>query len=68
MGQRLHIHPDNPQQRLLQIAVDALRLGQLVVYPTDTTYALAWHLGDKNALDRWSTCVGCRKITSLWLP
>ena len=52
MGQRLHIHPDNPQQRLLQIAVDALRLGQLVVYPTDTTYALAWHLGDKNALDR----------------
>ena len=52
MGQLLQIHPDNPQKRLLQIAVDALRRGQLVVYPTDTTYALAWHLGDKNALDR----------------
>lgn len=52
MSQLLTIHPDNPQKRLLQIAVDALHRGGLVAYPTDTTYALACHIGDKGALDK----------------
>ncbi len=52
MSQLLTIHPDNPQRRLLQIAVDALHRGGLVVYPTDTTYALGCHIGDKKALER----------------
>lgn len=52
MSQLLTIHPDNPQRRLLQIAVDALHRGGLVVYPTDTTYALGCHIGDKGALDK----------------
>ncbi len=48
----MHIHPVNPQRRLLQQAADALRGGGLVVYPTDTAYALGCHIGDKNALER----------------
>ena len=52
MTQLLNVHPDNPQRRLLQIAVDALHGGGLVVYPTETVYALACHIGDKSALAR----------------
>ena len=52
MSQLLTVHPLNPQKRLLQIAVDALHAGGLVVYPTDTAYAVGCHIGDKNALER----------------
>lgn len=52
MTQVLHIHPDNPQQRLIRQAADIIRQGGLVVYPTDTTYALGCGLGEKAALDR----------------
>ena len=52
MSQLLHVHPENPQRRLLQIAAEALAGGALVAYPTDTCYALACHIGDKRALDR----------------
>ncbi len=52
MSQFFHIHPDNPQQRLLVQAVDIIRAGGVVVYPTDSAYALGCHLGDKNALQR----------------
>ena len=46
------MHPSHPQPRLLKRAVDIVRDGGLVVYPTDTTYALGCHIGDKAALDR----------------
>ncbi|MEM9624365.1 MAG: L-threonylcarbamoyladenylate synthase [Pseudomonadota bacterium] len=52
MTQVLSIHPTHPQQRLLRKAVEVLHKGGLVVYPTDTTYALACHIGDKAALAR----------------
>lgn len=52
MSQLLQVHPDNPQRRLVQIAADALHAGKLVVYPTDTAYALACHIGDKPAMER----------------
>ena len=52
MSQILEVHPQNPQRRLVQIAADTLRAGGLVVYPSDTTYALACHIGDKRALER----------------
>ena len=52
MAQFLVIHPDNPQQRLIDRAVESLRRGGIVVYPTDSAYALGCHLGDKMALDR----------------
>ncbi len=52
MTQVLNVHPTHPQQRLLQQAAEVLSNGGLVVYPTDTTYALACHIGDKAALTR----------------
>lgn len=52
MAQFFSIHPDNPQTRLVLQAVDVLRRGGLIVYPTDSAYALGCHIGDKFALDR----------------
>ena len=52
MTLRLYVHPDNPQRRLLRIVADSLRAGGVIVYPTDTSYALACHLGDKQAVER----------------
>lgn len=52
MTQRLEIHPTHPQARRVAQVAELLRGGGVVVYPTDTAYALACHLGDKAALDR----------------
>lgn len=52
MTQRLTIHPENPQPRLIKQAVETLHAGGVIVYPTDSGYALACHLGDKQALTR----------------
>ncbi len=52
MSQFYQIHPENPQSRLIRNAVDIIREGGVVVYPTDSAYALGCHIGDKNALDR----------------
>lgn len=52
MSQFFQIHPDNPQPRLVSQAVDILRDGGLVVYPTDSSYAIGCHLGDKDAMER----------------
>ncbi|HSJ49137.1 MAG TPA: L-threonylcarbamoyladenylate synthase [Gammaproteobacteria bacterium] len=52
MSQFFQIHPDNPQPRLVSQAVDIIRDGGLVVYPTDSSYAIGCHLGDKDAMER----------------
>jgi tRNA threonylcarbamoyl adenosine modification protein (Sua5/YciO/YrdC/YwlC family) len=52
VSQFFQIHPDNPQARLIRQAVDIIRSGGVVVYPTDSAYALGCHIGDKAALDR----------------
>src|SRR5699024_12315523 len=52
MSKVLHIHPETPQQRLIREAVDVVRKGGLIVYPTDTTYASGCAEVEKNALDR----------------
>jgi tRNA threonylcarbamoyl adenosine modification protein (Sua5/YciO/YrdC/YwlC family) len=52
MSQFFQIHPDNPQGRLIRQAVDMVREGAVMAYPTDSAYALGCHLGDKKALDR----------------
>ncbi|RKZ94999.1 MAG: threonylcarbamoyl-AMP synthase, partial [Gammaproteobacteria bacterium] len=52
MSQFFHIHPDNPQKRLISQACDIIRKGGLVVYPTDSGYALGCHIGDKAAMDK----------------
>lgn len=52
MTQILHIHPDNPNLRLIRQAAAVLRDGGIVVYPTDSCYALGCHLDDKDAVAR----------------
>src|SRR5687767_11107725 len=52
VGQYFKVHPINPQLRLLDRAAEIVRAGGLVVYPTDSTYAFGWHVGDKDALER----------------
>ena len=52
MTQLLELHPTHPQKRLLETAVKALHGGELVVYPNETGYAVACHVGDKGALDQ----------------
>lgn len=52
MSQYFSIHPDNPQPRLIRQAVEIMRQGGVIVYPTDSCYALGCHLGDKDAMSR----------------
>lgn len=52
MSQFFQIHPENPQKRLIVQACDIIRKGGLVVYPTDSGYALGCHIGDKGAMDK----------------
>ncbi len=51
MGQYIFIHPENPQQRLIEQAVEIIRKDAVVVYPTDSAYALGCHIGDKNSME-----------------
>ena len=52
MNQLLRVHPDNPSARGVKTAADRLRQGDVIVYPTDSTYALGCNIGNKSALDR----------------
>ncbi len=52
MAQYLTIHPKNPQLRLIRLATDIVRNGGVIVYPTDSCYALGCHIGDKAAMER----------------
>ncbi len=52
MAQFFQIHPDNPQQRLIRQAVDVVRHGGIIVYPTDSCYALGCDMSNKKAKDR----------------
>ena len=52
MSQFFQIHPVTPQKRLVNQAVEILRKGGVVVFPTDSGYAIGCHLDDKQALDR----------------
>jgi tRNA threonylcarbamoyl adenosine modification protein (Sua5/YciO/YrdC/YwlC family) len=46
VAERLDIHPVNPQPRIVKRAVEVLRAGGIIVYPTDSCYAFGFHLGD----------------------
>lgn len=52
MSQLFQLHPKDPQRRLLRQAADRLRAGGLIVYPTDSCYALGCQIGDKDAMER----------------
>jgi tRNA threonylcarbamoyl adenosine modification protein (Sua5/YciO/YrdC/YwlC family) len=52
MTQLFTIHLENPQPRLIKQAAELVRKGGVIVYPTDSGYALGCHLGDKEAVMR----------------
>ena len=52
MAQYFSVHPDNPQPRLIRHAVEIIRKGGVIAYPTDSCYALGCHIGDKAAMER----------------
>jgi tRNA threonylcarbamoyl adenosine modification protein (Sua5/YciO/YrdC/YwlC family) len=55
MARYLDVHPDNPQPRMISQAVELVRSGGLIAYPTDSCYALGAQLGNREALDRIRT-------------
>lgn len=52
MSQFFSIHPENPQPRLIKEAVRIIQDGGVIVYPTDSAYAIGCQIADKNALDK----------------
>ena len=52
MSQFFQIHPDDPQRRLIYRSVEIIRDGGVIIYPTDSLYALGCHIGDKAAMER----------------
>ncbi|QQX78700.1 threonylcarbamoyl-AMP synthase [Shewanella sp. KX20019] len=52
MSQFFYVHEDNPQARLISQAVNVIQKGGVIVYPTDSGYALGCLLGDKDAMSR----------------
>lgn len=52
MSQYFRIHPDNPQARLISQAAEIIKKGGVAIYPTDSSYAIGCHMGDKSALDK----------------
>jgi len=52
VSQFFQIHPDNPQARLIKQAVEIIRKGGVVIYPTDSSYAIGCQIGDKGAIER----------------
>jgi tRNA threonylcarbamoyl adenosine modification protein (Sua5/YciO/YrdC/YwlC family) len=51
MAQYFAVHPENPQPRLIRQAVEIIREGGVIAYPTDSCYALGCHIGDKSAME-----------------
>ena len=52
MSQFFQIHPENPQARLIKQAVEIIKKGGVVIYPTDSSYAVGCQMGDKGAIER----------------
>jgi tRNA threonylcarbamoyl adenosine modification protein (Sua5/YciO/YrdC/YwlC family) len=52
MSQFFTLHPTHPEPRLIKRAVEIVRQGGLIAYPTDSCYALGCHIGDKAAMER----------------
>ncbi len=58
MSQFFAIHPTHPETRLIKRAVDIVRKGGIIAYPTDSCYAIGCHIGDKHAMERMRTIRG----------
>ncbi|MFT0211213.1 L-threonylcarbamoyladenylate synthase [Pseudomonas sp. F1_0610] len=52
MGQFFQIHAETPQPRLIRQVIEVIQKGGVIIYPTDSSYALGCRVGDKTAVDR----------------
>lgn len=52
MSQFFYIHPDNPQSRLINQACEIIRAGEVIVYPTDSGYAIGCQMDNKQGLEQ----------------
>ena len=52
MSQFFYVHPDNPQTRLLKQACELINRGEVIVYPTDSGYAIGCQIDNNQALDQ----------------
>lgn len=60
MAEILRIHPENPQARLLQKAAEVLKAGGLVIYPSDTVYAIGCDISNQKAMARLAAIKGIK--------
>jgi len=60
----LHIHPDNPQERILESVVKTLKAGGVIVYPTDTIYGLGCDIYNAAAIERICRIKGIQQKTA----
>ena len=65
MSQFFYIHPDNPQARLINQAVEIVRKGGVIVYPTDSGYALGCKIKTKGRWSVFAAFASCRTGTIL---
>lgn len=56
----IHIHPENPQHRLIEQVVEVFRDGGIVIYPTDTVYAMGCDINQNRAIERLSKIKGVK--------
>ena len=68
MSQFFHVHPANPQARLIRQAADIILQGGVVAYPTDSAYALGCRLGNKEGLDLLAALGEPMMSVTLMLP
>ncbi len=61
MSRFFKIHPENPQNRMICQVVAMMHKGGIIAYPTDSSYALGCHIGDRQAMAR---LVNIRRIDS----
>lgn len=66
MGERLSIHPDNPQQRHIERAVSVMKAGGIIIYPTDTVYAIGCDINSKKALEKVCQLKGIKPEKALF--
>ena len=54
------IHPDNPDQRKIKLAVEVLNKGGIIIYPTDSVYNLGCSLQKKRAIEKLAQLKGIK--------
>lgn len=64
-SEKLKIHPENPEINKISKAADAIKKGGVILYPSDTGYALACNLSDKSAIEKIRSLKGIKKDQSL---